>query len=488
MSVVVYLGNKQVEIIEGASKGKSVTVKRYYTLDTPEGSIINGIIMDQESFANFLEDTWKAFKLPTKNVKLVIASAKFIGKKIAIPKLSEKKTIEFIAREYAGAGREEDLIYSYIPISKGDNNMLNVYAEGIAPELIKDYVDIFNQIGVKLSSIYSDEGNLITFCSNTAARDHKSFVLIIADAMTFTTILWIEGAFYYYNSARCFHDPGTEEYAEDIARILNQLNQFMKANQVEAELESIELAGVDPDDKVLYSRVIGELGLGAQVNIFNFTTGGGAVVDPKIQSYLHAVAGLYSSGKSQDLLPQAVAVKKDATEIAQKKELIRLFTPSIVALVIALIVVISLAIVKHGKTTELEALEAYNNDPVVMMDVAQSDNYMTRNGFLEAQYDAINKIETDIETYPCGNTKVLDVFRNCAIGLAQVQCGSFNASEGTVSMVATSDNVENINQFIKKLTEREEFCGVDYTGYHYSEDTDMWNINVICTLSESAGR
>lgn len=488
MSIIVYLGNKQVQIIEGSRKGKSVSVKRYYTLDAPEGSIINGIIMDAESFADFIEDTWKAFKLPTKDVKLVIASTKFIGKKISLPKLNEKNTLDFLAREYAGAGREDDLIYSYIPISKAENNMLNVYAEGIAPELIRDYIEIFGNAGIKLSSILSDEGNLITFCANTAAKDKKSFVFIIADAMTFTTILWIDGAFYYYNSTRCFHDPGTEEYAEDVARILNQLNQFMKANQVEAELESIEIAGVYPEDKVLFVRAIGELGLGAQVNIFNFTTGGGEVVDPEIQSYLHAVAGLYSVAKSQDLLPQASAVKKDDAEVAKRAEIIKMVLPSIIALIIAIIAVVSLAIVKHGKTTKLATLEAYNNDPIVMMDVAQYDNYATRNGFLTAQYRAINNIEKDIETYPCGNTTVLDVFRTCALGLANVQCGSFDANSGMVSIVAKSDNVENINQFIKKLTERDEFCGVNYTGYHYSEDEGMWNINVTCILAESAGR
>ena len=488
MSVIVYLGNKQVQIIEGARKGKSVSIRKHLSLDAPEGSIINGIIMDAESFEAFIEDTWKAFKLPKKDVKLVIASTKFIGKKISLPKLNQKKTLDFIAREYADAGREEDLIYSYIPISKGENNMLNVYAEGIAPELIRDYIAIFDQAGIKISAIYSDEGNLISFCANTAAKDRNTFVLIIADAMTFTTILWVEGVFYYYNSTRCFHDPGTEEYAEDIARILNQLNQFMKANQVEAELESIEIAGVNPEDKVLYNRAIGELGLGAQVNIFNFTTGGGAVVDPEIQSYLHAVGGLYVNEKSQDLLPQASAVKKDDAEIAQRNEIIKMVMPSVIALIVVLIIIVVLAFVKRGKTTKLELLDAFNNDPMVMMDVAKYDNYSTRNGFLTAQYRAISDVEEDIETYPCGNSTVLDVFKKCAINLAQVECGSFDANAGTVSIIAKSDNVENINQFIKKLTECDEFCGVNYTGYHYSDDEGLWDINVTCTLSEAAGR
>lgn len=488
MSVVVYLGNKQVQIIEGISKGKSVSVKRYYTLDAPEGSIINGIIMDTELFVEFLEDTWKAFKIPTKNVKLVIASTKFIGKKITLPKLNAKKTLEYINREYADTGKEEEQIYSYIPISRGDNNMLNVYAEGIIPEFIKEYINIFKQIGVSLSSIYSDEGSLITFCKNTAARLHENFVFIIADTMTFTTILWVNGAFYYYNSVRCFHDPGTEEYAEDIARILNQLNQFMKANQVEAELESIEIAGVNPEDKLLYARVIGELGLGTEVNIFNFTTGGGAVINPDIQKYLHAVAGLYSSGKSQDLLPQASIVKKNEAEVAKQQEIIRIILPSLIALVIAIIVVVSLAVVKHGKVAELEKIDEYNNDPIVMMDVAQYDSLAVRNAFLLAQYQAIEDVKKDILTYPCGNTKVLDVFANCAEGLAEINCDAFNADAGTVSMTAKADNVENINQFIKKLMDCKEFCGVNYTGYRYSEDDGMWNINVTCTLSEAAGR
>lgn len=488
MSVVIYLSNQQVQVIEGAGNGKSISVKKYYSLEAPENSIVNGIVMDAESFVDFLKNTWKEYKLATKDVILVISSTKFVGRKLDLPKLNDKKTFEFIAREYADMGREANQIYSYIPIAHKENKVTQAYVEGIEPDFIKDYISIFEEANIKLSKVYSNESSLITFCANTAAKNHKTFVLLIADEMTLTRILWVDGSFYYFSASRCFHEPGTEEYAEDIAHSLSQLSQFMKANQIEATLEVIELAGVNPDDKAMYSQAISSLNISTPVNIFNFTTGNGSVVDPNMQSYLHVVSGLYSNGNNQNFLPRATVKQQDAAEQENKREILSIAMPSLIALGVAVIVVVVLFIMKAGKVKELNVLDGYNKDMDVMMEVARFDALASRNAYLAAQYDAIDDISKNLDTYPCGNSTVLNVFEECAQDLAHVDYDSFDAEAGIVQISAWSENVEDINKFIRKLMDRSEFKFVDYTGYSFNEEDDKWNINVSCTLAEAAGR
>ena len=55
-------------------------------------------------------------------------------------------------------------------------------------------------------------------------------------------------------------------------------------------------------------------------------------------------------------------------------------------------------------------------------------------------------------------------------------------------MIAKAENVDLINQFIKRLTDEDIFNSIDYTGYAFEEDTGLWNIHVMCILSESAGK
>lgn len=490
MSTVIYLANQNVQIIEGTGNGKNISVKNYISVEAPEGSIINGIIMDTDAFVDFLKETWAANKLSAKDVTLIINSKKFIGRKLELPPLNEKKTFDYIAREYAGMGREEEQVYSYIPISKTENKMLNVYVEGIEPDFIRDYIDIFNAAGLKLTKVYSDESSLITFCSKTAAKYNKTFVLLVADAMTLTTLLWVNGSFYYYNSTRCFHEVDTEEYAGDIARSISQLSQFMKANQIEYQLESIQIAGVNPDNKVMYVAAINELDLGASVDMFKFASGGGAVIDPNLQQYLHAVAGLYENGKAENFLTQIQKNKKKISkeEEAHRQEVIGLLTPVIVALTVMVVLVVVLAAVKRDKAKQLAVLEEYNGNPEVMFSVSLFDSVATRNAFLTAQFNAIDDVEANVDTYPCGNSEIVSTIQECAVGYADVKISSFNAEVGTIEMIATASNVEDINKFIKKLTECDTFSNVNYTGYNYAEELDKWNIMVTCTLAESSGR
>lgn len=483
MNTVIYLYNGQVQIVTG-NAGNKPSLKGYFMTDAPEGSIINGIVMDVEAFVGFLKTTWSERHLSTKDVILVLNTSKFIGRNIEMPKLGEKKSLQYIAREYSDLGRDSKAMFGYVQI-KQDKNTKKVYSESIDPDFISDYLNIFTSAGIKLKAIYSSESSLIGFTGKTTAVNHKTFDLIIADETSLTTILYIDGVYTYYNTIRCFHEMGTIEYAEDIARSVSQMNQFLRANQSEVTLENVIIAGIDVNDITMYRGAIEAAGYQTPVQAFSFPNGMWS--EASVQKYLHAISGLFPHDKSQNFLLQ---INSKATEKpdAKKQNLIK----TIVLLVLLAILMIAATggsfFLRYTKQKELDNIIAINEDPARQMDLALYEEYDSRNTYLRSQYEATADIENNISTYPVGNKTVLDVFDNCAKGLATVEYNSFDAENGEISIVAKADDVESINKYIKNLLAEDVFKSVDYTGYTYSETTGQWDIKVTCVLAEKAGR
>jgi hypothetical protein len=483
MATVVYLANQQVQIVNGTTGTKRISAKNCITVNAPEGSIINGIIMDMESFVEFMRGLWDEYKLPTKDVYVVSNSTKFTGKNIEMPRLSDRKTMAYIEREFQDLNRDGAQVYGYIPLKSNDIKTIKLYAEGVPAELLKDYVDVFKELGIKLKGIYSGESSLIWLVQSTIAAASSTFVLEIADGMNLTTLLWANGTFTYFNSMRCFHEQGTPEYAADLARSVGQIIQFMQANQIEQRLECIYLAGIDPNNLKLYQTIINQQGIDVPVNIFQTINISADSFD--IQRSLHPLAGLYYAGKRQNFLTQYEKTGgKGNGDGKSHKELI-----AIGASLAGMLIILGVALtVKTVKKKELEELKAYNESPDVIFNVSACEALQYRNAFLTAQFASIQSIDENIYTYPVCNTAVLNVIEKCAGDYAEVSFESLNAETGIISITAQSGTVDDINKFIKAMSEQDIFNDIDYTGYEFVDETGLWNINISCTLAESAGR
>lgn len=142
-------------------------------------------------------------------------------------------------------------------------------------------------------------------------------------------------------------------------------------------------------------------------------------------------------------------------------------------------------VIRNNKLTELKD---YNESPAVISQASMYDALLARNTYISGQYYAINEISDNLDTYPYCSAEVRNIIGTCAKGYADVDIESFNSDTGVVTMVAKAENVDLINQFIKRLTDEDIFNNIDYTGYAFEEDTELWNIHVMCILSESAGK
>ena len=482
MSTVIYLSNQQVHIVEG-KQGKTATVNRYFAYPAPQGTIINGIIMDQETFGAFLKEKWAENKLSVKDVSLVVNSTKFVGQNMEIPKMQDEKTLDHIKRGFSNIDRSEEKVYGFIRLESSHKKMQRLYAESVSPDFITDYLSFFESIGIKLKGIYSGEGSMISLVNATAAKNYGTFMLMVADSMTLTTILYVNKVFTYYNSVRCFHEPGTEDYAQDLTRSASQIRQFMQANQLDSELEVILLGGVDDKDLSFYQTHMKDYGVQTKLEIFTDGRNIKGSESKLAQLYLFATSGLFDGGSGSNYIARYQSKKVEKKTESNVKYFV------IIALAIVIMAVALVLSVMYKKNTEkqLEDLEDYNNSPATIMQVTEYDELTLRNSFLVGQYFSIASINENLETYPWVTSEVRDHIFKLSEGYAHVTITSCNADSGTTDMTVTAEKVKIINEFITLLMKQEMFHDVTYTGYSYSNDGE-YQVNVSCTLEEATGR
>lgn len=486
MSTIIYLANRQIQVLVGKAGNRKISVDRYLTCDAPEGTVINGMIMDTEGFVDFLKNYWKQHNLCTKDVILVSNSTKFVGQTIEMPYMNDRKTLQFIRREYADIDRNESKLYGFIRLKCAKKHMQRVYAESVSPDLIRHYMEIFEAAGIRLGVICSGESSIIKLAGMTMAAQYDTFMLQIAGSMTLSSVLFTNGAYTCYNSVRCFHEQGTEDYAQDIARSVSQLRQFMQANQMENELEHLFLAGIEPADLGLYIQKIHAMGIRIDVKIFSAPDSISGAEAENAQHFLFAASGLTANGANSNYVKITQRRKKEKKLSSRKGGNVIIGIAAVVMLAGWLASALYAA---ERKKALQEALD-YNNSPLTQAQVSGYDEQTERNAYLVEQYAFIAGINENLATYPWMTSEVIQIIEQCGADYdMSVSITSCNADTGATNMIVTTkgDDVRKINEFVHKLSEQPVFYAVSYNGYSYQGD-GTYSVNVTCTLAESAGR
>lgn len=487
MSVSVYFSNQIVQIAVG-TRGKKGVLKNVYTTMAPEGSIINGIVMDADSLGAHIKNFWQANNLPKKDVYLVVNSNKIAGKNLEVPNMNKKKTLKFIMREFADMQREDEentLAYTAIGVDR-KTKLRHLYSEMAPKEQLREFMYIFANMGITLKGIISGEGSIIGYAQQTLTRSSKTFILQVINGNLVSNVLFVDGLFRYYNSVRCFNEPGTAEYLDDLARSLNQLEQFMNTEKIQSTVERIFVAGTDKNNLNAYSQVVREHGVDAAPELINT----GLSSDPRLlhesQTALFAVSGLFDQGAESNFLTN-FSLKDDSEkklDSTTKKYVIAVITTLIVMLIL-FGVALTMRLVRDSKYQEAKA---YNKKSEVTMGVAEYDYQVERRDALLNKYNSINTVVDTIDSYPVCNDEVIDKIEETARGYAKIEIISFDAEQGVVTFSAKSDDVNDIYKYIDQLLNQSIFMKVDHTGYTYDDSTGLYDIHVQCTLAESVGR
>ena len=487
MSVSVYFSNQIIQVAVGR-RGRKGSLSAVHTTWAPEGSIINGIIMDAESLGAHVKGFWEEKKLPKKDVYLVLNSNKIAGKNLAVPILNEKKTIGFIQREFADMQREDaDNTIAYTAMGQDRKSKTRkLYAEMAPKDQLKEFIQLFESIGIQLKGIISGEGSIIGYARQTILPMAKTFVLQIINGNLVSNVLFADGEFRYYNSIRCFNEPGTEAYLDDLARSLNQMEQFMGAQKIVATIEQVLIAGTEGNNLPLYRRAVADRGINAPVEMINTGISSDPELEKQAQLALFAVSGLFDQGKASNFLTNFDA-KEDEKQVMDPKTRRRIISviTTFIVMAVGFGIALTLRLIRDAQYNELHE---YNTKASTKLQVMAYDEAVAKRDSMLAKYNAINFVSSSVQSYPLCNKEIVEVLENTARGYAAIEVNSFNAESGKVGFTARAANVNDIYLYIDRLLMEKIFVDVVHTGYTYDTRAGLYNIHVECTLAESVGR
>ena len=487
MSVSVYLSNQIIQIALG-TRARRGNLKAVYTTMAPEGSIINGIIMDADALSEHLKSFWNANNLPKKDVYLVLNSNKIAGKNLSVPVMNEKKTLGFIMREFADMQRddaENTLSFAQMGVDRKAKTR-KLYAEMAPKDQLKEFLQLFEGLEIHLKGIISGESSIIGYAGQNLLKQAQTFVLQIINGNLVSNVLFAEGEFKYYNSVRCFNDPGTEAYLDDLARSLNQLEQFMGSQRITAHIEKVLVAGTNESLLTYYRQTVMDHGIDAPVEMINTGIGSTPQLEQDAQLALFAVSGLFDQGRASNFLSFFNVKEEDKVPMDPKtKKRIITIVGTFVLMAVIFGIVLTLRLIRDSRYNEVYD---FNNKAATKLQVAAYDSAVTKRDEIIEKYNSILTVSSSVETYPICNEEVVKKLESTAAGYATIEIQSFEAELGKVGFSATSAYVNDIYLYIDRLLEEDIFMTVDHTGYTYDSETGLYSIHVDCTLAEAVGR
>ncbi len=489
MSVTVYLSNTSIEVLTGTGSKKGVSVKRVYSMEVPEGSVLNGVITDASSLVDAIKQFWSMNKLPSKGIDLVVNSPQIMVRVPDIPLLSEGKTLGYLKREYLERPEEQILGYYRLGTDK-TKKLSKVCAEIADEEFLKSYLQVFSEAGVQLSDVFSGVGAAINLFKSTGFARNESCVVLIRDGMTVTAIFFVHGEYYYSTTTRVFSNPGTIEYAGEIAKVINQIDQFSRSQKLEDPISTIYLAGMDPGDESLCSRAISDA-LQNPVVVGTLMTLKGINVSSSgrsIDSMLYPVAGLLERPDHFNILRN---IKKEKSEEEQKKEtFLKRYLPYLLTALVMALITMYMMMLSRSKVKYLDDLVDYNTNPDNKFGAIEYDVAAERVAVLSQHYGGLKALEKNLNSYPVAVSDVLSIIRTDSAGVGEVEFTGYNSDTGELSFTTSFTDVTLLNEFISRLKSEDIFTKVDYKGYMETNTTDQgsWTAILSCILSEDAGR
>lgn len=485
MQTCVYMSNRKIQVAVGKAKKGSISVRKLYETLAPEGCIINGVITAEEELAAHLKEFWKENHLAVNNICLVLHSSQFMSKSFQVPAMNVKKMLEYIPREFPGVSEESGSVYGYYEVNMDKKKgMREVFATRMEREFLDSYTRLFASVGVKVTCVRAALGSVVSVLHKMDSFRDRTCILQIQDEDNLTSILLHQGKYCYSSMNRTFSEHGTPSYGVEVARNISGILQFASAQKLENAVTDVIWAGFSDGDMQVCSESL--------LQMDNTLRAGSFMDDSVIRSrdedsggYLFPVCGLIPLEDAGNLFIQ---YRRTSESSMRRRSLMKQVTPVVILLLVMLLITGFFGGHYWLTSRKLEEVRSYNESPEVLELSARYDELEAEMQWKQMQKAALIRAARNIESYPYFNSSITDVIAGCTMGEVTFSIRSFDAQTGVVSVDTAAPDVEIINQFIDRLEEKDIFERLDYTGYTWSDESGMWSINLVCYLSEMAGK
>lgn len=475
MITSVFLSNNTIFIVCGAEGKKLPREARSIIYRMPEGSLLNGMITNEQELMEQLKELWQKEGLPRKNVRLVLESSHFSVKTLDLPQMKKKEMEGVIRREFADMEQYEEKLYDYAVLQEMENGVQEALAVMVNRSYIENWLKIFGSIGIDLERIIVSRESMTRYFESCGELRQGASVLLLLDDTILTSVLWINERLISAERKRMFSDAGSEEFYTEIARSVSSIRQFYMGQKGNGKLAKVYLCGFQAGDVKYCQESLDSFDLDMQVQPLHA---------PYADNVM-AAGGLLQAKKPVNML-QALKQQKRAEKSINFS--VKRAVPVLVLLGLCIAGTVGLMAacsVRIGKATEISE---YLSDTERLNKKFEVETLKHQIGNMERMLREADLIKEMKNSYPMADSRVTDRILSAAAYDMDVRIESYNASTGEIRMSISTPLVDDVNQYISALKNTGLFVSVEYVGYGYSDNNGRYQVGASCVLRGNAGK
>lgn len=251
MKTSLCIQNNSIKVLFANPSRRYLAVEDWHSLPISDDAVVGGVIVNDSPVRTALSQLRGKYASSFNNVNLVINGSGVLVKQINAPNLPEKKLIKLVENEFSDMreGREE-LIYDYMLIKKTSQDTLSLLGTAVEKSFIGAYVSLFSELGIKLASIDIALASLIRL-SHSERIGQKTCIMSVFDSNTLCSVLFVDGAFRFFNQNRLFQERGTLESSREIAQQISSIIQFNASEKTGREISHVYFGGLEKSEREL---------------------------------------------------------------------------------------------------------------------------------------------------------------------------------------------------------------------------------------------
>lgn len=469
MITSVFLSNNTVFIACGAEGKKLPRKARSIIYRMPEGSLLNGMITNEQELTEQLRELWQKEGLPKKNVRLVLESSHFSVKTLDLPPMKRGEIAGVIRREFADMEQYEEKLYDHAVLQEREEGGQEALAVMVNRSYIESWQNIFGSIGIALERITVSREAMTRYFASCRGLKQGAYVLLLLDDMILTSVLWIGGRLVSADRKRMFSEADSEDFYTEIARSVSSIRQFYAGQKTKEKLTKVYLCGFRNEDTAHCQESLDSFDLYMEVQ---------PLQEPYADNVM-AAGGLLEAKKPVNML-QALQVQKKADK--SLKFSVKKVVPLLVLLALCIVGTLGLMMactVRMGKATEISEYLADSEKLGEKFEVEALNSEIAGMQRMLRDTERVQKMK---DSYPLADSRVTNKILALAETGMSVRVGSYNASAGELRIAISTPIVDSVNRYISALKNTGLFVDVGYVGYGYSEVDGRYQVEISCTL------
>lgn len=259
---VIYISNENISVISAEVKRDVLRVEDYFHIPLKEGTILNGVIIDDQEMKNSLK---QVYDRGIHEAALIVDSAKILAKTASVPRMNEKEVLQFVKDELSAVDENsEDIVYDFAYLGEDDSakGASKILCVGIERKFIESYLDVFNDAGIAILGIDYAINVLINLVKELHGFLDKTYAISQVDGQNLISVLFINNEYALTNRSRIFATRGTPDFENEVMNAVSQLKQFASSSQQDLPMSDIYFFGLEEKEEVeLFERVRSTLNL-----------------------------------------------------------------------------------------------------------------------------------------------------------------------------------------------------------------------------------